>query len=65
MTDPIVDEGRRVREELIERHGGLESYLRYCERQDRRRARQTLAQVEPNQSQRQTAASRKLATKRD
>ncbi|NLF70674.1 MAG: hypothetical protein GX575_16710 [Candidatus Anammoximicrobium sp.] len=35
MTDPIVDEVRQVREEPIERHGGLEIYLRLCEQQDR------------------------------
>ena len=65
MTDPIVDEVRRVREELIERHGGLEGYLRYCEQQDRRRARE---QKRPPATKRKraptVAASRKLATKR-
>jgi hypothetical protein len=37
MIDPIVDEVRRVREELIQRYGGLEGYLKHCEEQDRRR----------------------------
>jgi hypothetical protein len=65
MTDPILDEVRRVREELIERHGGLENYLRYCEQQDRRRTRQGTEPAQPKRNRRQTAASRKLATKRN
>jgi len=65
MTDPIVDEVRRVREELIERHGGLDGYLRYCAQQDRRRARQ---QKRPPATTRKpaatAAAARKLASRR-
>ena len=64
MTDPIVDEVRRVREELIERHGGLDGCLRYCEQQDRRRERE---QKRPGATKRKRppppAASHKLATK--
>jgi hypothetical protein len=37
MIDAIVDEVRRVREELIQRYGGLEGYLKQCEEQNRRR----------------------------
>ena len=65
MTDPIVDEVHRVREALIERHGGLDGYLRYGEQQDRRRARE---HKRPTASKRQPAStaapSRKLAPKR-
>lgn len=39
MSDDIVDEVRRVREELIERHGGIDGYFKYCQQQDRARAR--------------------------
>jgi len=35
MTDVIVEEIRRVREELIERYGGIDEYLRHCQAQDR------------------------------
>jgi hypothetical protein len=65
MTDPIVDEVRRVREELIDRHGALDGYLRYCEQQDCRRAPE---QKRPPATKRKrastAAASRKLAAKR-
>lgn len=39
MNDHVVDEVRRVREELILLHGGLAGYLRFCEEQDRPRKR--------------------------
>jgi hypothetical protein len=65
MTDPIVDEVRRVREELIERHGGLDGYLRYCEQQDRRREREQKRSGATKRTPASTAApSRKVATKR-
>jgi hypothetical protein len=38
MSDIIVEEVRRVREELIKRHGGIEGYFKYCQAQDRARA---------------------------
>lgn len=39
MYDPIVDEVRRVREELIDRHGGLHGYIKHLQAMDRERAR--------------------------
>jgi hypothetical protein len=40
MADPILDEIRRVREELVKKHGGLEGYFAYVQKLDRaRRAR--------------------------
>jgi hypothetical protein len=39
MYDPIVDEVRRVREELIERYGGLHGYIKHLQTMDRERAR--------------------------
>ena len=38
MNDIIVEEVRRVREELIKRHGGIDGYFKYCQAQDRARA---------------------------
>jgi hypothetical protein len=35
MTDPILDEIWRVREELIKQHGGLDGYLAYVRKLDR------------------------------
>jgi hypothetical protein len=65
MTDPIVDEVRRVREELIERHGGLDAYLRYCEQQDRRAGRGGKEPPQMKRARRPAAAPRKLAKKRE
>ena len=39
MYDPIVDEVRRVREELINRYGGLHGYIKHLQAMDRARAR--------------------------
>jgi hypothetical protein len=38
MSDIIVEEVRRVREELIKRHGGIDEYFKHCQAQDRARA---------------------------
>jgi hypothetical protein len=35
MSDEIVEEVRRVREQLIERYGGIDSYFKHCQAQDR------------------------------
>jgi hypothetical protein len=35
MSDEIVEESRRVREELIERYGGIDKYFKHCQAQDR------------------------------
>ena len=35
MTDPILDEIWRVREELIKKHGGLKGYFKYVQKLDR------------------------------
>ena len=37
MNDMIVDETRRVREELIDRYGGIDKYFKHCQAQDRAR----------------------------
>lgn len=38
MSDVIVEEARRVREELIEHYGGIDKYFKHCQAQDRARA---------------------------
>jgi hypothetical protein len=35
VNDDIVEEIRRIREELINRHGGIEGYFRHCQAQER------------------------------
>jgi hypothetical protein len=35
MNDIIVDEIRRVRDELITRHGGIDGYFKYCQAEER------------------------------
>ena len=39
MTDPILDEVWRVREELLKRYGGIDGYFRHLQAMDRARAR--------------------------
>jgi hypothetical protein len=39
MNDEIVEQTRKVREELIGRHGGINGYFKYCQAQDRASAR--------------------------
>ena len=39
MADPILDEIRRVREDLIKKHGGLDGYFAYVQKLDRARRR--------------------------
>ena len=38
MNDVIVDEVRRVREELIIRYGGIDGYFKHCREQEKVRA---------------------------
>ncbi len=35
MKDDIVEEVRRVREQLIKRYGGIDGYFRHCQALDR------------------------------
>ena len=39
ITDSNVEEVRRVREELIKRHGGLDGYMKHLQAMDRERNR--------------------------
>jgi hypothetical protein len=37
MNDIIVEEIRRIREELIKRYGGIDGYFKHCQAQERAR----------------------------
>jgi len=63
MRDPIVDEVRRVREELIRQHGGLDAYLKHCEEQSGRPARTAEGQAQRKQRRRRPASSRRSHSK--
>ena len=42
MSDVIVEEGRRVREELIKTFGGINGYFQHCQSLDRASARRRM-----------------------
>ena len=44
--DVIVDEVRRVREELVKRHGGLDGWIAHLQAMDRARRRKTKREAE-------------------
>src|SRR5947209_1386991 len=35
MNDVIVEQIRRIREQLINRHGGIDGYFKHCQAQER------------------------------
>ena len=39
MSDPIIEEVWRVREELIKRYGGMDGYVKHIQAMDRARLR--------------------------
>ena len=43
MTDPILEEVWRVREELLKRYGGIDGYFRHIQAMDRARLRKAKA----------------------
>ena len=45
MPDPISEELRRVRQELIKQQGGLDGYFKYVQKLDRARRRSTNEKV--------------------
>lgn len=57
MKDVIVDEVRKVREELIQRYGGIDGYFKHCQAQDRARNRRAKVQA----GKRSTRTGRKAA----
>ena len=38
MSDVILEEIRRVRDELIDRYGGIDGYFKHCQAQERAQA---------------------------
>jgi hypothetical protein len=53
MKDVIVEPIRRIREELIERYGGIDGYFKHCQAQER--ARTTRARLRRRKQSAQTA----------
>jgi hypothetical protein len=57
MSDVIVDQIRLVREELINRCGGIDGYFKHCQAQDQARADRQKSRLR----KRPTRAGRKAA----
>jgi hypothetical protein len=55
VTDDIVEEVRRVRQELIKRFGGIKGYFQHCQAQERAFARR----VERKNDKKRRISSRK------
>ena len=55
MNDVIVDEVSRVREELINRYGGIDGYFKHCQAQDQ------ASRLKSRRSKRTTRARPKTA----
>jgi hypothetical protein len=50
MSDMIVEEVRRIREELIARYGGIEGYFKHCQDQERSRTRRSQPRIRKSTS---------------
>jgi hypothetical protein len=61
MSDRIVEEVRRVREELVKRFDGINGYFQHCESLDRASA----ARRKPRKRKQPLSASRKSAKPKD
>ena len=55
MNDMIVEQVRRVREELIKMYGGIDGYFKRCQAQERARA----ARPKSQQRKQRSVAGRK------
>ena len=55
MNDVIVEQVRRVREELIERYGGIDGYFKRCQAQERA----SQSRSKSRERKRRTVAGRK------
>ena len=55
MSDKIVEEIRRIREQLIERHGGIDGYFEHCQAQDRASRTKGRRKKRPARGSRKTA----------
>jgi hypothetical protein len=58
MADIIVEEIRRIREELINRYGGIDGYFKHCQAQER-----ALASRSKSQRRKQPARKGRRSTK--
>jgi len=65
--DVIVDEVRRVREQLVKRYGGLDGWIEHLQAMDRERARKakrrTVKKLTANGRKRRTRAAKGKATR--
>jgi hypothetical protein len=48
--DVIVDDIRRVRDDLVKRHGGLDGWIQHLQAMDRERARKSKRTITPKQA---------------
>jgi hypothetical protein len=65
--DVIVDEVRRVREELVKRYGGLDGWIEHLQEMDRERARSAKRRTRrklPTNGRKGRARSTRLRTRR-
>jgi hypothetical protein len=60
MNDVIVEEIRRIREELINRYGGIDGYFKHCQAQESPRTTRPgpRHRKKPAQTARKTAKAR-------
>jgi hypothetical protein len=58
MNDEIVEQVRRVREELIERFGGIEGYFKHCQAQERAARAKARPRKKPARTPRKAARAR-------
>ncbi len=58
MNDEIVEQVRRVREELIERFGGIEGYFKHCQAQKRAARAKARLRKMPSRTPRKAAKAR-------
>ena len=65
--DVIVDEVRRVREELVKRYGGLDGWIEHLQQMDRERAskgkQRTVKKLASNGRKRRTRAAESKAAR--
>lgn len=57
MRDEIVEECRRVREELISKHGGIDGYVKHLQAQERAGAAKAKARRSRQSARRKSKAN--------
>jgi len=58
MSDPILEEIWRVREQLIQRHGGVKGYFQYVQKLDRLRRQRGRRQLSKKAAEQNARTSR-------